>query len=271
MPTEKKNTDVNGAGGRSRVGGRRREREILEAAVRIFHERGYANTSVQDIADAVGILKGSLYYYIDSKEDLLFRVLSDIHEDTRGIVDQIQALDGTPLEKLREYVRSHIEYSATNLTPIAVYHHDFGLLAPKRRSKIVRRRRFYEGFLISVVEDAQARGEMDEKLDPTLVVNGIFGAINWIYTWYKPGGSVGPRQLGELYGEILIKGVAGASVGDPTPGNAKGARAKATAARSAGAKAAGAKPASAKGVVAKAAGAKSRDAKTASAKSTSGR
>ncbi len=281
MPTEKNETSAKGGGGRSRAGGQRREREILEAAVRIFHERGYANTSVQDIADAVGILKGSLYYYIDSKEDLLFRVLSDVHEDARGMVDQIQGLDRSPLEKLREYVRSHIEYSASNLTQIAVYYHDFGLLSPKRRSKIVRQRHLYEGFLVGLIKDAQARGEMDKKLDPGLVVNGIFGAINWIYTWYKPGGSVDPQQLGELYGEIILKGVAGASLGNPKPGNAKGTRAKATAARAAdakaasatsgGARAAGAKPRGAKEAGAKptgasAAGAKPRGAKAAGAK-----
>jgi TetR/AcrR family transcriptional regulator, cholesterol catabolism regulator len=269
MPIEKKDANANGTSGRSRAGGQRREREILEAAVRIFHERGYANTSVQDIADAVGILKGSLYYYIDSKEDLLFRVLSDVHEDARGIVDQIQALDGPPLEKLREYVRSHIEYSASNLTQIAVYYHDFGLLSPKRRSKIVRQRHLYEGFLVGLIQDAQARGEMDKKLTPSLVVNGIFGAINWIYTWYKPGGSVDPQQLGELYGEIVLKGVAGATLGGPKPGEAKGSRAKATAARAAGAKAAGGKAGGVKAGGANAGSANSRGAKAAGVKASS--
>jgi AcrR family transcriptional regulator len=63
-----------------------RRREIIEAAAEIFHRKGYSETSVQDIAEAVGILKGSLYYYIDSKEDLLFQMLLEVHEGAKGIV-----------------------------------------------------------------------------------------------------------------------------------------------------------------------------------------
>src|SRR5690242_21930048 len=60
---------------------RRRQQEIVEAAARVFHEKGYESTSIQDIADAVGILKGSLYYYITSKEDLLFEIIRGVHEE----------------------------------------------------------------------------------------------------------------------------------------------------------------------------------------------
>lgn len=199
-----------GGRGTLRAGGKRREREILDAAARIFHERGYANTSVQDIADAVGILKGSLYYYIDSKEDLLFRVLSEVHDDARVIIEQLQALDAPPLIKLREYVRRHIEYNASNLTQIAVYYHDFGLLSPERRAMIVAQRSLYERFLVGLIEEAQRRGEVDGSLAPVPIVNGIFGTVNWIYTWYRPGGSATPERIGEVYGEFVINGVTGA-------------------------------------------------------------
>ena len=137
---------------------KKREREILDAAAEIFRRQGYADTSVQDVADAVGILKGSLYYYIDSKEDLLFRVLSEVHEDANEIIEEISASDAPPLERLAEYIRRHVEYNARNLSKIAVYYHDYDRLSPERRKVIRRQRALYEDLVISLITEAQERG-----------------------------------------------------------------------------------------------------------------
>lgn len=195
---------------RPRPESKKREREILDAAAEIFHRQGYADTSVQDVADAVGILKGSLYYYIDSKEDLLFRVLVEVHEDARGIVDEVSLLDSPPVEKLYEYIRRHIDYNARNLAKIAVYYHDSQLLTSDRRHVIVQQRAIYEEFVIGLIRGGQQRGEIDKSVDPTLAANAVFGAVNWIYTWYRPGGRVKPEYLGQLYAELIVNGLTGA-------------------------------------------------------------
>src|ERR1700742_3133048 len=110
-----------------RASPKRREREIIATAAQIFRKNGYANTSVQDVADAVGILKGSLYYYIDSKEDLLYRVLLEVHEDAHLWLTEIAEMAGaTALEKISAYVRRHIEYNVRNMNKVAVYYHDYG-------------------------------------------------------------------------------------------------------------------------------------------------
>src|SRR5215204_3461616 len=101
------------------AGGRRREREIYEAAIATFHRRGYADTSVEEIAEAVGILKGSLYHYIDSKEDLLFGILREVHVETDQLLAAArQRSDLTPLEQLLEYVRAQVTYNAENVEKI---------------------------------------------------------------------------------------------------------------------------------------------------------
>ena len=74
---------------------RRRRQEILEAAAGVFHEKGYKATSIQDIADAVGILKGSLYYYIRSKEDLLNEILQDVHQHAIANISRLDEVEGT--------------------------------------------------------------------------------------------------------------------------------------------------------------------------------
>src|SRR3954471_18714428 len=89
---------------------RRRQQEILEAAARVFHEKGYESTSIQDIADAVGILKGSLYYYIDSKEDLLYEILEGIHAEALESVRKATA-EGDPLQRIRAFVAAHIRHN----------------------------------------------------------------------------------------------------------------------------------------------------------------
>ena len=207
---------------------RKREREIIDTAAEIFHRQGYANTSVQDVADAVGILKGSLYYYIDSKEDLLFQVLLEVHEDAQGIIDDVGGIDATPLEKLYEYVRRHVDYNTRKLSKIAVYYHDFGLLGPDRRKVLVEQRAMYEDFVVGVIQEAQERGEVDDTLDARLVANAVFGTMNWIYSWYRPGDSAGPEYLAQLYAELVVNGIGGAKLPAALPGRkrraAKGSR-----------------------------------------------
>ncbi len=170
---------------------------------------------MQDVADAVGILKGSLYYYINSKEDLLFRMLLEVHEDAKGIVTETAILDLPPLERLRTYVRRHVVYNARNLAKIAVYYHDFRLLTPTRKQAILEHRKFYEN-VRGLITEAQERGELDPRIDVSIASNAIFGMMNWIYTWYRLGGKVTPEYLGDLYAEIAVSGITGQQMPEPT-------------------------------------------------------
>jgi AcrR family transcriptional regulator len=187
---------------------KRREREIIATAAEIFRRNGYADTSVQDVADAVGILKGSLYYYIDSKEDLLYRVLLEVHEDAQGMLGEISAMtDLTALERISAYVRRHLEYNVRNLNKIAVYYHDFGLLSPDRQADIRKQRRVYEDFLEELIEEAQAAGEIDPDADARVLSYCMFGTLNWTYTWYRPGGRVSVSELADMVADFTVKGL----------------------------------------------------------------
>ena len=87
----------------------RRDQEVLSAAARVFYARGYADASVQHVADELGILKGSLYHYISSKEELLYRLLDETHGDASRILAQVEAEQGlAPLARLRLYVRRQV-------------------------------------------------------------------------------------------------------------------------------------------------------------------
>jgi AcrR family transcriptional regulator len=196
-------------GGKAKSKGR--ELEIIDAAAKLFRDKGYADTSIQDIADSVGILKGSLYYYIESKEDLLFRVLSDTYEAACVPVAEVREMtDVAPLERLKTYIRKHIEFNTTHLTKIAIYYHDFNLVGPKRRKIIVEQRRVFETFIAELVAEASEAGEVDRAIDPKVCSYLILGTMNGIYTWFRPGGYISRQDLAELASEIIINGVDGA-------------------------------------------------------------
>jgi TetR/AcrR family transcriptional regulator, cholesterol catabolism regulator len=187
---------------------KKREQEIIDAAAEIFHRQGYSDTSVQNVADAVGILKGSLYYYIDSKDDLLYRVLLEVHDAAHTILEEVAAMDDlTPLQKLDAYVRLHVEYNTRNLTKIAVYYHDYKLLAPERRAEIRRQRKLYEDFVLRLIREAQEQGEVAADLDPAVLSYCLFGALNSVYTWWRPGGKVSAAQLADTLSRFVIAGV----------------------------------------------------------------
>src|SRR3954451_16198756 len=104
---------------------RKRDEEVLDAARRLFAERGYADTSVQDVADELGILKGSLYHYIRTKEDLLFWLLEDVHSDVEEILEEVAQAEGlNPIERIAPYVRRQVLYNLDNLERTFIYYHD---------------------------------------------------------------------------------------------------------------------------------------------------
>jgi AcrR family transcriptional regulator len=202
------------AGGTVRDSSKKRARDIVDAAAEIFHSRGYTETSVHDIAEAVGILKGSLYYYIDSKEDLLFQVISDVHDGAAEIVERVQGMDGSALERLRTYVREHVAYNTRNITKIAVFYHDYRSLSEERLADIVERRGYFERFVRGLIADAQAEGTVDRKIDAKMASFALFGMMNWVYHWYRPDGPWRPEEIGDLFAELAVNGLTRA---DPPP------------------------------------------------------
>jgi AcrR family transcriptional regulator len=188
---------------------KKRTQDIIDAAAQIFHDQGYAETSVHDIAEAVGILKGSLYYYIRSKEDLLFQVLSDVHDAFKGIVERTRALDAPAIERLRYYIREHVIFNTQNVTKMAVFYHDYRSLSEKPLAEIVERRRFYEDYLRDLIAEAQGEGGVNRDLDPKLAAFTLFGMMNWVYHWFQPGGAWTPAQIGEQVASMAIDGLAG--------------------------------------------------------------
>ena len=161
-----------------------REEAIYRAAARIFHRKGYTATTLQDIADEVGILKGSLYYYIDSKEDLLFGITETIHRLAADNADLAAGVDGTCADRLRFLVERHVASFGVNLEMIRVFYTDHGALGPERRRHVMGERRRYEQFARGLITDGQRAGEFCPDLDARVANNAILTMVNTIYMWF---------------------------------------------------------------------------------------
>jgi AcrR family transcriptional regulator len=189
---------------------RKREEEVVEAAAKVFYERGYASATVQDVADELGILKGSLYHYIDTKEDLLFGMFEEIHTAVDLILEEVIAAEGLdPLERLELYVRRQVTYNLDNLQRISIYYHDMEQLSGDRLTYVLGRRKAHNSFVTDLITEAQEQGLTDPALDAKVLSNCVFGTIIWTYRWYRPRGGMTRAAVAEQCSAFALRGIIG--------------------------------------------------------------
>lgn len=179
--------------------------QIYETAARLFYEKGYASTSLQDLANAVGLQKGSLYHYISSKEDLLFGITEYAHSFFLELVEGTEDPDLSPLENLERTFRAHAEFAAEHFHVTAAFYNDRSALSLERQQRVVQTRDAYEGKLRQLVRDGQAAGEIAADLDPRMAVFGVLGMINWINQWYRPNGPTTPAQIADTFASLSAR------------------------------------------------------------------
>lgn len=187
---------------------RRRRQELVDAAAKIFQEKGYEAASIQDIAEALGILKGSIYYYIDSKEDLLYAVLQEVHETALGNMEQLRLVDADALAKIRMFIGSHVRHFTDNLVKVTVFFHDFRSLAGERRDYIVAERALYTNYLRELIVQGQKEGVVCVDVDPKLASFAILGMINWSYQWYRADGDLDAADIAGQFSDLVLSGLA---------------------------------------------------------------
>ncbi len=190
----------------------RKERwaELIEVATQVFYEKGYEAASLQDIADRVGVLKGSLYYYIQSKEELLFEVVDAVHRQGLAVVSALAQGPASPLERLDNVIRGHVEHTCRNLVPTAVFLHELSALSPERQQQVLGNHS-YQGVFRALIEEAKASGEVHEDVDPRLAALSILGSTNWVYRWFRPGGESSITMIATQLADIAIRGIASES------------------------------------------------------------
>jgi AcrR family transcriptional regulator len=186
---------------------RERSEEVYAAALRLFNQKGYHATSMQDIAAAVGLYKGSLYHYIGGKEDLLVQVFERAMDGLLSRVERIVADSSVaPSEQLRSVIEAHVEAVASNLDALTVYLHEFRALAGETLETVREQRERYRALVESVIARGVRCGEFG-SVDVGIATLGVLGMCNWVAQWYRPGGRLQPRQIADHFAEMLLAGL----------------------------------------------------------------
>lgn len=180
--------------------------EVLHSAANIFFAKGFHATSIEDVARDVGMLKGSLYYYIRSKEDLLFQLLLAGIEDGDSYIAQHIDPAGEPVEQLERAIRAQIDYIIQNKVPFGLFLHEFDSLSGKRQHKVISVMSRYNNRFVELVKRGQERGKLIDG-EPWLIVNGILGMCNWLYRWYDTEHVSSPEQVKQVFVNLLFNGL----------------------------------------------------------------
>jgi len=183
--------------------------EILEAAGHVFYEKGYHAARIEDIAARVGILKGSLYYYIVSKEDLLFAIADRAHASGVASIAEDPALASADAPtRLGAFIMRWAEVLEANPQYASVAERDVGKLAGERYDQVMAKRNQMHGFVRSLIEQGIAEGAFDPATDPGVATNAVFEMVNGTRHWIRPGGRMRVADIGKWYRTFVLKGLA---------------------------------------------------------------
>ena len=181
-----------------------RRRAIEDAASTLFRERGYAATSVRDIARAVDIQGPSLYAHVASKEDVLFAIVDRVAGRFEAAADDALKGDADAAERLARLVRAHALAVARDVGEASVFVHEWRHLSDDRRDVIQRRRDVYEARLRQLIADGIADGTFG-MTDPAIAATFILTALNGIPTWFRPDGHLSPAQVADRYADLAVR------------------------------------------------------------------
>jgi AcrR family transcriptional regulator len=184
----------------------KRREEVLRAASELFLEKGYEATSTADIAERLGIRRASIYYYLETKEGLLFELMENVYSGFLVAAEEIRRADGSASERLRRLIRKHVSYLLENLVPTTLYLTEFRSLTPEHLAVVARQEEAYRRAVRELVEQAQREGSVRPEVDPEIATMALLGAANWIHRWYRDG-KASPEEIVRQFELILVGGL----------------------------------------------------------------
>jgi len=174
-----------GKGARDRKPREERWTEILDVAAKVFAERGYDGTSLQEIANRTGILKGSIYYYINTKADLLGHLLQQAHETGLAQIQPIAENGGPADKRLADMIFSHVNYVCRDRDRTVVFLHERKRLSSEERKKYLGDEHAYRRLFERVIVEGQSEGTIRPELEPKLTALCLMSSLNSIYHWFR--------------------------------------------------------------------------------------
>ena len=180
---------------------------LLAEATRLFAERGYDRTSVQEIVEAAGVTKGALYHYFGSKDDLLSEIYGRVLRLQTDRLNTIAARPGAVEQRLAEAAADVVVTSIQNLDDTKIFFRSMHQLSPEKQKAVrAERRRYHETFR-ALVEEGQRDGHFRAEMRPDLVVDFFFGSVHHLGTWYHADGPLSADQVATEFSDLLLHSV----------------------------------------------------------------
>ena len=183
-----------------------RKENVLEAAVSLFSRKGYHGTTVRDIAAESGMLSGSLYAHVESKEDLLVEIVNRAAGQFMAAVAPIVDGPDTAAAKLQAAMTAHVRVVAGSLEAATVFLHEWKALSPERREQVARWRREYEALWDRILAEGIQSGEF-APVGVRMARLLVLSSVNWLYEWYNPEGPLGPEEIAREFAALLLNGL----------------------------------------------------------------
>jgi TetR/AcrR family transcriptional regulator, cholesterol catabolism regulator len=184
----------------------RRWQEVLDAAAALFEQKGYQATTLQDVASAVKILAPSLYYYINTKEDLLFSVMRRAHEFGLALLEEPADLAEADAEtRLEAFIRRWM--GGTYPPPIRLVERDIRFLSAGHQREVLGWRDQMDHFVAGIVRQGVDEGVFEKAVDPGVASSTLFVVLNATRTWFREPGRISYTELTDWYVRLFLAGL----------------------------------------------------------------
>ena len=183
----------------------KRKAEIVHAALQAFRDKGYYQTTLEDIAQRLNMRPSAIYHYFPDKESLLYHCHLESLEEVMRLLDEAQERFEQPADRLAYLIREHVRVMTDTLeaSPLAF---EVTALSPERAAEVIALRDRYERGLRSILSQGKRDGTFRD-VNPKTAVFAILGSINWIARWFHPDGDVDSRRLGAEFADLLVGGL----------------------------------------------------------------
>jgi AcrR family transcriptional regulator len=190
----------------AKIQGGGRFEQIIGKTTELFHKQGYEPTTMRDLAAHLGMKSGSLYNYINNKQELLFCIIMQVASEFIRSAEGVLKPDETAVDQMKALIRSHLRVLHENLQAVTVYYQEWRKLDEELRKKIISIREQYEEILKKVIKQGMDSGEFAvNDLNMTRIV--VLSVMNWAYQWYQKGGSLSASDIADKFTEILFNGL----------------------------------------------------------------
>jgi AcrR family transcriptional regulator len=176
---------------------------VLEAAVQTFAAKGYENSSMQEIGESLGLLKGSIYYYTPSKENLLFGVIESVHAEMMENLARAKARDGDLPTRISAFLGDMLALTIDRLEYASVFQREFRHLSPDHQETIRQERRQYERFFQDLLREGQRERIVRDDIDVKILTIAAFTMINAVPTWFRRGGGLTKKDILDDYLRLI--------------------------------------------------------------------